>query len=164
MSDVALSGTELLQWADETATQWFKFLTENPTILALPCDITNVKSVAELLQHIIAAELRYAQRLAGLEITPYEQIPYGSVGELANTHRKSHELYTQLLQSPEIVWTEEIDFVTRSAGTLRFSRRKMFFHAQLHGIRHYAQLATLVRQHGYKPGWMMDIMATKAMR
>jgi uncharacterized damage-inducible protein DinB len=164
MSDVSLSGAEVLQWVDETSTQWFKFIAEDPAILALPCDIMNVKSVAELLQHIVAAELRYAQRLAGLEITPYEQIPYGSVEELATTHRRSYELYTQMLRSPEIAWTEEIDFVTRSAGTLRFSRRKMFFHAQLHGIRHYAQLATLVRQHGYKPGWQMDIMATKAMR
>lgn len=164
MSDVSLTGAEVLQWVDETSTQWFKFLAENPAILALPCDIMNVKSVAELLQHIVAAELRYAQRLAGLEITSYEQIPYGSVEELAATHKQAHALYVQLLNTPRYAWDEEIDFVTRSAGTLRFSRRKMFFHAQLHGIRHYAQLATLVRQHGYKPGWQMDLMATKAMR
>jgi uncharacterized damage-inducible protein DinB len=164
MSDMSLSGTEVLQWVDETSTQWFKFLTDNPAILALPCDIMNVKSVAELMQHIVAVELRFAQRLAGLEITAYEQIPYGSVEELAATHRKAHELYTQMLQSPEIVWTEESDFATRSAGTFRSSRRKLFFHANLHAIRHYAQLATLVRQHGYKPGWLMDLLPSPALR
>jgi hypothetical protein len=28
----------------------------------------------------------------------------------------------------------------------------------LHGIRHYAQLATLVRQQGVKPDWQMDYL------
>jgi uncharacterized damage-inducible protein DinB len=164
MSDLSLSGTEVLRWNDETATHWFKFLTENPAILALPCDIMNVKSVAELLQHIVAVELRYAQQLLGQAPSPYEQIPYGSVEELAATHRRANELYTQMMQIPEFAWTEEIAFVTRSLGTITVSRRKTFFHAQLHGIRHYAQLATLVRQQGYKPGWYMDIMASPALR
>jgi uncharacterized damage-inducible protein DinB len=164
MSDVSLSGTEVLQWVDETSTQWFKFLADNPEALALPCDIMNVKSVAELMQHIVAVELRFAQRLAGEEVIPYEQIPYGSAEELASTHKKAHTLFTQLLQNPDYAWSEEIDFVTRSAGTFTCSRRKLFFHANLHGIRHYAQLATLVRQQGYKSGWFMDLMATKAIR
>jgi len=34
----------------------------------------------------------------------------------------------------------------------------VLFHALLHGIRHYAQLATLVRQHGIKPEWPMDYL------
>jgi uncharacterized damage-inducible protein DinB len=164
MSDMSLSGVEVLQWVDETSTQWFKFLAENPAILALPCDIMNVKSVAELLQHIVAVELRFAQRLAGEEITLYEQIPYSSVEELASTHKKAHTLYVELLNTPDFAWDEETDFVTRSAGTFKCSRRKLFFHGNLHAIRHYAQLATLVRQHGYKPGWQMDIMASPALR
>jgi uncharacterized damage-inducible protein DinB len=32
----------------------------------------------------------------------------------------------------------------------------MLFHTLLHGIRHYAQLATLARQYGIKPDWSMD--------
>ncbi len=141
MSDISLAGTEMLQWADETSTQWFQFITENPAILALPCDIMNVKSVAELMQHIVAVELRFAQRLAGHDITSYEQIPYATVDELAATHKKAYDLFTQLLQTPNFPWLQEVDFVTRSAGTFTASNRKLFFHAQLHAIRHYAQLA-----------------------
>jgi uncharacterized damage-inducible protein DinB len=164
MSEVPLSGAEVLQWVDETSTQWFKFIAENPAILALPCDIMNVKSVAELLQHIIAVELRFAERLHGKEPSVYTDIPYGTVEEIAATHRRAAALFQELLDLPEYPWDEEVDFVTRSAGTFKASRRKLFFHAQLHGIRHYAQLATLVRQHGYKPGWQMDIMASPALR
>jgi uncharacterized damage-inducible protein DinB len=164
MNNVSLSGAEVLQWVDETSTQWFKFAAENPAILALPCDIMGVHTVAELLQHIVAVEVRYAQRLMGEEVTPYEQVPYGTVEELAATHQKAHTLFTQILQKPDYAWPEEIDFVTRSAGTIKATRRKVFFHANFHGIRHYAQLATLARQHGYKPGWMMDLMASRSLR
>jgi uncharacterized damage-inducible protein DinB len=60
-------------------------------------------------------------------------------------------------------WHEPLDFVTRSAGTFRASRRKIFFQAQTHSIRHYAQLATLVRQQGIKTGWVLDLLASPAM-
>jgi uncharacterized damage-inducible protein DinB len=32
----------------------------------------------------------------------------------------------------------------------------------MHSIRHYAQLATLVRQHGFQPTWPMDYLFTAA--
>ena len=164
MSDTSLSGSEVLQWADETATKWFALMEEHPAILALPCDIMNVQSVAQLMQHIVAVELRYAERLTGQEVTPYEQVPYGSLAEITASHTKAHTLFAELLKKPDLDWEEEIEFVTRSMGTVMASRRKVFFHAQMHGIRHYAQLATLVRQHDIKPGWMMDLMATRALR
>jgi hypothetical protein len=34
----------------------------------------------------------------------------------------------------------------------------------MHGIRHYAQLATLVRQHGVAPDWPMDYLFMGARR
>ncbi len=142
MSEPILSGSELLQWADETAEKWFQFLAETPVLFSLSCDIAQTKSVAELLQHIVAVELRYAERLAGQEVTPYEKVPYGSLEEIAATHAKAVTLYRQLLQNDQ-PWDEVIEFVTRTAGTMQASRRKTFFHAHLHSIRHYAQLATL---------------------
>jgi uncharacterized damage-inducible protein DinB len=32
------------------------------------------------------------------------------------------------------------------------------FHALLHSVRHYGQLATLARQHGVAPDWPMDYL------
>jgi len=163
MSDLALSGTELLVWTDETATRWEKFLTENPAVFALPCDIAGVHNVAELLQHIVAVELRHAQRFTGEEPIGYADVPYNSVEEIAAVHRRAHTRFEELLKQPKFFWAEKIAFVTRSAGTLTASRRKVFFHAQMHSIRHYAQLTTIVRQHGYKPGWMGDFIGTETM-
>jgi len=163
MSELSLSGAELLQWCDETAEHWFVLMEEHPAILALPCDIMNVQSVARLMQHIVAVPLRYAQQLEGSEPDSYDRIPCGNVAELRTTHMRARTMYEQMLQRG-VAWEEIVDVVTRSAGTFHMSRKKIFFHANLHTIRHFAQLATLVRQHGYKPGWEMDFLMTQAVR
>jgi hypothetical protein len=43
-------------------------------------------------------------------------------------------------------------------GPAHSTRKTIFFHALLHGIRHYAQLATIVRRHDIKPGRPMDYL------
>jgi uncharacterized damage-inducible protein DinB len=54
--------------------------------------------------------------------------------------------------------------MTRSMGLARSNRKTILFHALLHGIRHYAQLATIVRQQGVKPEWLMDYLAMNMER
>jgi uncharacterized damage-inducible protein DinB len=49
--------------------------------------------------------------------------------------------------------TVVMEFPTRTAGVLRASERKMFAHAMLHGVRHWAQLATALREKGHGTDW-----------
>lgn len=163
MVSSALTLDELLTWNDETATRWRRFFAENPAALDLPCDIYNTKSVRELLQHIMAAELRYAERLGGEAITSYEQISGETADGLFAFHQRALGKYQMLLKDDSFDWSGRLEFETKTAGKFAASNRKVFIHAMLHSIRHYAQLATLVRQHGYNPGWMMDFLATSAM-
>ncbi len=51
-----------------------------------------------------------------------------------------------------------MELPTRSAGVVLVARRAVLVHLAMHAIRHYAQLATLVRQNGVKPGWAMDYL------
>jgi hypothetical protein len=55
------------------------------------------------------------------------------------------------LIATNINWKASIEFVTRTMGPARSVRKTVLFHALLHSIRHYAQLATLARQHGINP-------------
>jgi uncharacterized damage-inducible protein DinB len=157
MSQPSLSAEEILAWNESTAAGWRKFLANNPELLTQPCDIANTRSVAELLQHIVAAQLRYAERLAGLPITDYSSIPFDSVESIYATHDRAIAIFRQVIGS-DIDWSEPIDFTTRSMGTLHSDRKTILFHALLHGIRHYAQLASLVRQCGAKTDWPMDYL------
>jgi uncharacterized damage-inducible protein DinB len=157
MSQPSLSAGEILAWNEKTAAGWRKFLGDHPELLIQPCDIAGTKNVAELLQHIVAAQLRYAERLAGLPVSDYAAIPFESVESIYAVHDRSVTIFQQLF-ALDIDWTEPIDFVTRTAGTLHSDRKTILFHALLHGIRHYAQLASLVRQCGVKSDWPMDYL------
>jgi uncharacterized damage-inducible protein DinB len=155
MSKPNLSAEDLVAWLETTSTNWRKLLNAHPDLLTQPCDVAGVRSVGELLQHIVAVELRYAERLADLPVSDYANIPFDSVDAIYTTHEHSTAILRQLLNS-NIDWNTSIEYMTRSYGPARSSRKTILFHALLHGIRHYAQLATLARQCGVKPDWPMD--------
>ena len=60
--------------------------------------------------------------------------------------------------------TGTLTFPTRSAGEFTASRRKIFIHALLHGVRHWAQLSIHLRQKGYKQDWMHDFISSGVIR
>ncbi len=155
MTDPALTAEETLAWLEATSTNWRTLIEAHPEVLAFPCDIMGVSTVGGLLQHIVAVELRYAEQLSGLPPTGYEAIPYDSAAAIYATHARAAALYRDLLAS-DIDWDERFNYVTRSRGPASSARKTVLFHALLHSIRHYAQLATLVRQHGIQPAWPMD--------
>jgi hypothetical protein len=64
MPEPVLTTTELIAWLETTSTRWQNLLNTHPELLSIPCDIMGVDTVAQLLQHIVAVELRYAERLA----------------------------------------------------------------------------------------------------
>ena len=68
-----LTADELLAWLEHTSAEWRAFLAGHPQALALPCDVRESTSVADLLLHIVAVELRYAQRLVGQAESSYDE-------------------------------------------------------------------------------------------
>jgi uncharacterized damage-inducible protein DinB len=158
MSELALTAQDIVAWLQKTSEEGRKILTAHPEALALPCDIAGAKTVGELLQHIVAVELRYAERLAELPVSDYANIPFDSAEVLYATHDQAAAIFQQQL-STCTNWDDHIDFPTRSLGPARSTRKAVFFHAHLHAIRHYAQLSTLLRQHGIKKNWPLDYLA-----
>ena len=158
------SAEKLVDWNDATAQHWHDFILANPAVFALLCNIRNGKTIADTLQHIVAVELRYAQRLAGLPESPYEEIPKNSIDSLHGAHELALGLIRSLLANPNYDWSAELTVDTISAGRLRASRETILVHLTLHSMRHYAQLATLVRQQGFKTTWPMDYLFAAAQR
>jgi uncharacterized damage-inducible protein DinB len=158
MSLPVLSGIELIAWVERTSSGWKQLLAAHPHLLQLPCDIRETTTVAGLVQHIVAVELRYAERLSDLPQTDYSGIPFDSAEALYNTHDRAMQLIQSLDRHNESWWLETIQFQTRSAGTLQAQRKVILFHLLMHSIRHYAQLATIARKHEIAPEWMMDYL------
>ncbi len=133
-------------------------------MLDVPLSIALAKNVREFLLHIFAVELRYAERLAGLPITDYETLPTGSVSELFGIGERARAMYRDYFAtSTDEDLASVMEFNTRTAGMQRASKRKMFAHAMLHGVRHWAQLATALREAGYATNWGKDFLYSDVM-
>ena len=101
----------------------------------------------------------------GEPVTPYEPIATDSVGSLFAAGREARgHLERYLTTATEGHLGRHLEFQTISAGTQSASARKIVAHALLHGIRHWAQLATVLRQHGRATDWMHDLLLSDAMR
>jgi uncharacterized damage-inducible protein DinB len=138
--------------ANETETRkWRKWFDEQPaSVLDVPLSIALAKNVREFLLHIFAVELRYAERLQGLPVTAYETLPAQTVADLFGVGEKAGSMYREYMTTvTDADLGTVIEFPTRTAGIIRSSKRKIFLHAMLHGVRHWAQLATALREAGY---------------
>jgi uncharacterized damage-inducible protein DinB len=160
-----ISFAELLTANESDTAKWRKWFDEQPVaVLEVPLSIALAKDVREFLLHIFAVELRYAERITGSPVTEYETLPTGTVGDLFGIWKRAAALYRQYLANA----TDEdlssiMEFPTRTAGIIRSSKRKMFAHAFLHSTRHWAQLATALREAGYPTNWGKDFLYTDAM-
>jgi uncharacterized damage-inducible protein DinB len=159
-----LSFGELLDYSSEETNHWRDWFRKNPKALDLPCDIAGTKTVREVVLHIVAVQMRYAERLLNQPITEYEELASSNAEELfALAHKSAEDLRSFAVAANDADWDGTLTFPTRTAGTLIASRRKIFVHALLHGVRHWAQLATFLRQQGYKQDWPHDFIFSKVI-
>jgi uncharacterized damage-inducible protein DinB len=155
-----LSFAEMLDANQRETAKWQNWFEHQPAeLLDLPLDIALAKNVREFLLHIFAVELRYAERLTGSAVTEYEALPSASVAELFGIGDNARELYRRYLsRATDTDLATVMEFPTRTAGVLRASKRKMFAHAMVHGVRHWAQLATALREKGHGTDWPHDFL------
>ncbi|HKR29932.1 MAG TPA: DinB family protein [Terriglobales bacterium] len=166
MSDrCLLSADELLGFYFAETQRWRGWLAANQKLLDLPIDIAQAKTVRDLVLHIVAVDLRYAERLLGEKVSDYEELPASTLAELFSTADRAREKLERFVgQANDAEWDQVLSFTTRSAGTLSSSKRKIFIHTLLHGMRHWAQLATYLRQQGHKQPWAHDFLLSDVIR
>jgi uncharacterized damage-inducible protein DinB len=166
MSDrCLLSADELLRFCFAETQRWRDWLAGNEKLLDLPIDIAYAKTVRDLVLHIVAVDLRYAERLLGEKVTDYEELPTSTLAELFSTADRAREKLEAFVEKAnDAEWNQVLSFPTRSAGTLSSSKRKIFIHTLLHGMRHWAQLATYLRQQGHKQPWPHDFLLSDVIR
>lgn len=161
-----ISLEELVAWNEHAADYWKTHLEDNPNLLELPCGIGGAATVQELVRHIWGAELRWAQRLAGVPEMPREQTPTGPLDALFDLHRQAVNIFRTLLAAPEASWSGlyELKFDWVPPDQRLVSRRKIAAHALFHSQRHWAQLATLVRNAGFPSTFRGDLLFSPALR
>jgi uncharacterized damage-inducible protein DinB len=163
----AITADELLTWIErETAAYAKWFGGRSPDLLTLPTGpATGSGTIRDLLLHLYTVDLRYAERLVGRPVSDHAAVAAGAtdLDGLVALARRGQNLLREAIHQPGVDWAEELTFVTRSAGTLVASRRKVLAHTLTHHIRHSGQLAMALRQHGHPTDWMHDLLLCDAL-
>lgn len=160
-----LSFGELLDYCAEETGHWGDFFKKNPAALDLPSDIAGTRNVREVVVHIVAVQVRYAERLLNQPVSEYDvYMPMSADQLFAAAHKSAEDLRSFAVAANDPDWDGTMSFPTRTGGTLTGSRRKIFIHALLHGLRHWAQLATFLRQQGFKQDWQHDFIFSNVIK
>lgn len=160
-----LTFRELLDYSAAETAHWRRWLADGRgQLLDLPAGEGRTATARGTIQHIFAVERRYADRLLAQPVAPYEAIDTSSLDTLFASGADARlrlEHYIATATGADLA--RHLEFQTLSAGAQSASARKIVAHVLVHGIRHWAQVATLFRQHGEPTDWMHDLLMSDAL-
>jgi len=120
------------------------------------------RTVGDLTLHIFIAEKHHVDRLARREITDASSISTGSIEALFGFGRRSRrDLEEFVSRESDEDWNVPREFDILD-NVIRVSPRKFITHILLHEIRHWAQIATALRQAG-APASFPDFLVSPVM-
>lgn len=158
----ALSFGALLEFTSAENHRWHEWFTAHPKGWEVPFATGMMSTVGGVVLHIFAIELRYAQRLLDRDVTPHDEFTQRTteeVFELGNDARA--QLVQFLTTAPEAELDRVLTFRTLTAGMVTASKHKIASNVFLHGIRHWGQIATVLRQNGFTDQWGHDMLLSR---
>jgi len=150
----SLSLSELIEYTDWERGKWHEwFRQRGDGVLATsagPHGNGRLQTVGDLVRHIFSAEKRYIDRLSNRPLTDTEAITSGSIEALFQFGRQGRADLKEFAEAlPAEDWDVLQDFSFMN-NFMRATPRKLVVHVQLHEIRHWAQIGTLLRINGLK--------------
>ena len=159
-----LSVEELLRYTDEERAKWERWFRDNgEELLKTPISGERDHTIGELILHMFGPELRYVQRLKNEPLTEYRGRPCAHIDELFGFGFESRKAMRDFVkQAKPQDWYRTIDFNV-AGRQFRASFRKVIVHALMHEIRHWAQVARLMRERGFAPPGDHDLLMSSAL-
>lgn len=150
---------QLLAYSNAEDARWHEWFTANPAALDVPFADGRLATIRGLLIHIFAVELRYTERLCGRDVTSYDDIHVQSMDEIfALCTRARTMLRDYLAGMTEADAASILSFATMTAGTQTASKHKIASNVFIHAIRHWAEVATVLRSAGFTKQWGHDVL------
>lgn len=155
----------LLEWNRAENRRWHTWFLAHPSALELSMGAGSTSTVRGMIRHVFAVDLRYAQRLVGLPVSAFETIDVSDVAGLFGLAERAQNLLAGWLASATAADLDRSHtFMTLSAGERTASARKIMTHTCTHHVRHWAQIATVLRMQGQKSDWPHDFLFSDAMQ
>jgi uncharacterized damage-inducible protein DinB len=151
---VGITLAELIQYTDWQREKWLDWLQQNGDdalkLSAGPHGDGRLNTIGDIVRHIFSAEKRYVDRFSDREVTDTSGIPNDNADALFAFGGQSRSDLNQFVAAlPPNKWDEPRQFPLMDK-MLRASARKVMTHVLMHEIRHWAQIATMLRQAGKK--------------
>jgi uncharacterized damage-inducible protein DinB len=157
----ALRYETLLELTSSEQHRWHDWFVEHPMAWPVPFATGRMATIGGVVMHIFAVELRYAQRLLDEEVTDWDEFRQTSIEDVFELGDHARGQLVQFLTSaPESELDRVLTFQTLTAGTVSASKHKIASNVFLHGIRHWGQIATVLRQNGFTDQWAHDMLLT----
>jgi uncharacterized damage-inducible protein DinB len=147
-----VSLNDLLDYTEWQRAQWHAVLQQQGpevlTVSAGPHGDGRFEAVGDLIRHIFSAEMRYVERLAGRALTDTSTLASDNLDGLFTFGRESRQELRRFVDTfPPEQWDVLQEF-TLMNSRLQATPRKILIHVVMHEIRHWAQIATLLRLRG----------------
>jgi uncharacterized damage-inducible protein DinB len=149
---VQLSVEDLIEYTDWERTKWREFLrARGDEVLKIGVGSNGdgrFQSVGDEVRHIFSAETRYIDRLSEREPTDTSRVASDRVEVLFEFGAQSRRQLKEFVATfPAERWDEDMELKLMNS-TIRATPRKIVVHVLMHEIRHWPQIATLLRLNG----------------
>ena len=148
----SVSLNELMEYTEWERSKWHERLQKiGDGVLATSAGAHGdgrFQSVGDVIKHIFSAEKRYVDRLSNRPLTDPASIPNDKVDALFQFGALSRKGLAEFVEAfPAGDWDVPQEF-TLMNNSLKATPRKIIVHVLIHEIRHWAQIATLLRLNG----------------
>lgn len=144
----------LLEYTDWERQKWHELLRKHGDRILLTSTGANsearFETLGDLVRHIFSAEKRYVERLSDKPLTDTAAISTENIEGLFTFGQQSRKALREFIDGlPAEQWDAPREYSMMN-HPIRATPKKFIIHVLLHEIRHWAQIATLLRQNGLK--------------
>ena len=166
MAPVGISFADLLRYNASEAMKWRAWLeAQGPELLDVGFGNAALRmgTVRDMIAHIFLTEWVYACVLAGEPFDRWDQFKRDSVADLFAIGDQSRAgLQAYLERATEAGMSSSVT-LSVPGFSVSGTARKFVTHFFVHSLRHWAQLATVLRQQGHETPWAHDFVLSDAL-
>lgn len=158
----ALTYKTLLELTSTEHHRWHDWFIEHPKAWAVPFATGRMATIGGVVHHVFGVELRYAERLLDQDVTSWEELRQTSIEDVfqLGDHARG-QLVHFLTTASEKELDRVLTFQTLTAGMVTASKYKIASNIFLHDIRHWGQIATVLRGNGFADQWAHDMLLSR---
>jgi uncharacterized damage-inducible protein DinB len=149
----------LLEFTSKEHHRWHDWFEQHPAAWDVPFADGIMASIGGVVRHIFGVELRYGQRLRDETVKEWDEFTESSIEEVFELGDFARsQLVDFLTTADEAELDRVLTFKTFTAGVVTVNKHKIASNILLHGLRHWGQIATILRQNAFTDQWPHDLL------